>query len=123
MLSSAFWHRKEVVADSGEHSGDCGLCSSHSVVCAFHIDNCVCIQVKARTSNHETYRTGSHVMQYGDINIDVEEMERYLGFDPANENVTKPVLPGLNLASTLMAGKESAVNQRDADLLHLWHKV
>jgi legumain len=81
------------------------------------------IIVKARTSNHETYRTGSHVMQYGDINIDVEEMERYLGFDPANENVTKPVLPGLNLASTLMAGKESAVNQRDADLLHLWHKV
>jgi legumain len=78
--------------------------------------------VKARTSNHETYRTGSHVMQYGDINIDVEEMERYLGFDPANENVTKPVLPGVNLASTLMAGKESAVNQRDADLLHLWHK-
>jgi legumain len=62
-------------------------------------------------------------MQYGDINIDVEEMERYLGFDPANENVTKPVLPGANLASTLMAGKESAVNQRDADLLHLWHKV
>jgi legumain len=62
-------------------------------------------------------------MQYGDINIDVEEMERYLGFDPANENVTKPVLPGVNLASTLMAGKESAVNQRDADLLHLWHKV
>ncbi len=41
MLSSAFWHRKEVVADSGEHSGDCGLRSSHSVVCAFHIDNCV----------------------------------------------------------------------------------
>ncbi|KAH8944344.1 hypothetical protein BDL97_13G105000 [Sphagnum fallax] len=80
------------------------------------------IIVKARTSNHETYRTGSHVMQYGDINIDVEEMERYLGFDPANENVTKPVLPGVNLASTLMAGKESAVNQRDADLLHLWHK-
>ncbi len=83
----------------------------------------VCIQVKERTSNHETYRTGSHVMQYGDINIDVEEMEQYLGFDPANENVTKPVLPGVNLASTLMAGKESAVNQRDADLLHLWHKV
>jgi len=83
----------------------------------------VCIQVKARTSNHETYRTGSHVMQYGDINIDIEEMEQYLGFDPANENVTKHVLPRGNLASTLMAGKEFAVNQHDVDLLHLWHKV
>ncbi|CAK9882944.1 unnamed protein product [Sphagnum jensenii] len=62
-------------------------------------------------------------MQYGDINIDIEEMEQYLGFDPANENVTKHVLPRVNLASTLMAGKEFAVNQHDVDLLHLWHKA
>jgi legumain len=81
------------------------------------------IIVKSRTSNHNTYRSGSHVMQYGDINIVVQELERYLGFDPANENVTTPFLPELNLADTLMAGKELAVNQRDADLLHLWHKV
>ncbi len=62
-------------------------------------------------------------MQYGDMNIVVQELEQYLGFNPANENVTTPFLPELNLADTLMAGKELAVNQRDADLLHLWHKV
>lgn len=52
-------------------------------------------------------------MQYGDMNIVVQELERYLGFNPANENVTTPFLPELNLADTLMAGKELAVNQRD----------
>lgn len=75
--------------------------------------------VKSRTSNHNTYRTGSHVMQYGDINIDVEELERYLGFDPANENVTKPELPEL-----LASNSEIFTNapQREADLIHLRHK-
>jgi legumain len=75
--------------------------------------------VKSRTSNHNTYRTGSHVMQYGDINIDVEELERYLGFDPANENVTKPDLPEL-----LASNSEIFTNapQREADLIHLRHK-
>jgi legumain len=81
------------------------------------------MQVKTRTSMNNTYWTGSHVMQYGDTNKVIEEMERYLGYDPANENVTRPVLPKVNLADTLMAGKELAVNQRDADLVHLWHKV
>ncbi|CAM6028602.1 unnamed protein product [Sphagnum balticum] len=80
------------------------------------------IIVKTRTSMNYTYWTGSHVMQYGDTNKVIEEMERYLGYDPANENVTKPVLPKVNSADTLMAGKELAVNQRDADLVHLWHK-
>jgi legumain len=80
------------------------------------------IIVKTRTSMNFTYWTGSHVMQYGDTNQVIEEIERYLGYDPANENVTRPVLPKVNLADTLMAGKELAVNQRDADLIHLWHK-
>lgn len=59
-------------------------------------------------------------MQYGDININVEELERYLGFDPANENVTKPVLPEF-----LSSNSEIFTNapQREADLLHLRHKV
>jgi legumain len=80
------------------------------------------MQVRTRTSMNYTYWTGSHVMQYGDTNKVIEEIERYLGYDPANENVTRPVLPKVNLADTLMAGKELAVNQRDADLIHLWHK-
>lgn len=62
-------------------------------------------------------------MQYGDVHIDVEEMELYLGFDPANENVTKPELPSLVSANSEKLGKEMHVLQREADLLHLWHKV
>jgi legumain len=76
--------------------------------------------VKARTSNHNTYRTGSHVMQYGDIHIDVEELELYLGFDPANENVTKPELPEFLSSNAEIL---THVPQREADLLHLRHKV
>jgi len=116
MLSFTFWHRKEVVVDCGNILVNVG-CVPLIVSYVPFILTTVCIQVKARTSNHETYRTGSHVMQYGDINIDIEEMEQYLGFDPANENVTKHVLRRVNLASTLMAGKEFAVNQHDVDLL------
>ena len=76
--------------------------------------------MKARTSNHNTYSTGSHVMQYGDIRIDVEELERYLGFDPANENVTKPELPEILSSNSKFL---THVPQREADLLHLRHKV
>jgi legumain len=77
------------------------------------------MQVKSRTSDHETYMTGSHVMQYGDVEIDAEQMEVYLGFDPANENVTKPELPEATSANA----QGMHVPQREADLLHLWHKV
>lgn len=76
--------------------------------------------VKSRTSNHNTYRTGSHVMQYGDIQIDVEEMERFLGFDPTNENVTKPELP--EFLSATPNNILTHVEQREADLVHFWHK-
>ncbi|XP_024382719.1 vacuolar-processing enzyme isoform X2 [Physcomitrium patens] len=75
--------------------------------------------VKSRTSNHNTYRSGSHVMQYGDLKIDVEELERYLGFDPANENVTKP---GLSELSPVNSDIVTHVPQREADLVHLKHK-
>jgi len=80
------------------------------------------MQVKSRTSNDETYNSGSHVMQYGDLRIDVEELERFLGFDPANENVTKPDLPKI-LSQNTHKRHLTHVPQRDADLLHLWHKV
>lgn len=79
------------------------------------------MQVKSRTSNDETYNSGSHVMQYGDLRIDVEELECFLGFDPANENVTKPALSKLMSQNTHK--HLTHVPQRDADLLHLWHKV
>ena len=60
-------------------------------------------------------------MQYGDTKIDVEELERYLGFDPVNENVTKPELP--ELLSVTPNNILTHVEQREADLVHFWHKV
>lgn len=57
-------------------------------------------------------------MQYGDVKIEAEVVEKYLGFDPANENVTKPELP-----KAAVRGTNMHVPQREADLLHLWHKV
>eukprot|EP00249_Psilotum_nudum_P021336 c28073_g4_i1 orf=1-1014(-) len=44
--------------------------------------------VKIRTSNLNTYITGSHVMQYGDVNISREELYLYMGFHPGNDGVT-----------------------------------
>lgn len=71
-------------------------------------------KVKERTSNLNTYNTGSHVMEYGTKGIKGEKLYLYQGFDPSNANVTdnalgrtKPVV---------------AVNQRDADLLFMWHR-
>lgn len=58
-------------------------------------------------------------MQYGDVKIDAEKVEVYLGFDPANENVTKPEIP----EPAPVRGTGMHVPQREADLLHLWHKV
>jgi len=60
-------------------------------------------------------------MQYGDIKIDVEELERFLGFDPTNENVTKPELP--ELFSATPNNILTHIEQREADLVHFWHKV
>ena len=58
------------------------------------------MQVKSKTSDHETYMTSSHVMQYSDVKIDAEQMEVYQGFDPANENVIERELPEVTSANT-----------------------
>ena len=47
----------------------------------------------------------------------------YIGYDPKNENVSSPMLPRLELANSVEGPKDNGVNQRDADLLHFWHKV
>ncbi|KAG6474139.1 hypothetical protein ZIOFF_068063 [Zingiber officinale] len=48
--------------------------------------------VKMRTSNQNTYNAGSHVMEYGDKNVKPEKFKQM-----------------------------GVINQRDADLLFLWH--
>ncbi|KAK1299391.1 Vacuolar-processing enzyme beta-isozyme [Acorus calamus] len=69
--------------------------------------------VKNRTSG-VNYSAGSHVMEYGTKNIKVEKLYMYYGFDPANANATENTLPRYT--------HMEAINQRDADLLHLWHR-
>ncbi|GLJ23425.1 hypothetical protein SUGI_0443330 [Cryptomeria japonica] len=76
--------------------------------------------VKMRASDHNTYRTGSHVMQYGDIPISREHLFLYMGSDPENANATFTFDNGLQ---EIFDEKEArAINQRDADLLYLWQK-
>ncbi|KAL1344911.1 hypothetical protein HN51_018712 [Arachis hypogaea] len=71
--------------------------------------------VKERTSNGNSMY-GSHVMQYGDIGISSNNLFLYLGTNPANENFTVMDNNSLKLPS------KTAVNQRDADLVHFWDK-
>ncbi|KAI3692606.1 hypothetical protein L6452_32426 [Arctium lappa] len=70
--------------------------------------------VKERTSNGNS-NYGSHVMQYGDLQLSTDELYLYLGTNPANQNLTF-------IASNSLPPSSIAVNQRDADLLHFWHK-
>lgn len=71
--------------------------------------------VKERTSDSNTYNAGSHVMEYGTNDIRSEKLYLYQGFDPSNANLSEN---GLGL------GRKSvgAINQRDADLLFMWHR-
>lgn len=55
-------------------------------------------------------------MQYGDVKLNTEVLYLYLGTDPANDNLTY-------VDDNSLWAPSKAVNQRDADLLHFWHKV
>ncbi|XP_068652280.1 vacuolar-processing enzyme-like [Aristolochia californica] len=71
--------------------------------------------VKARTSKHGTYDLGSHVMQYGDLDLNTKHLFLYIGTNPENENFTFIDDNALTLPSKV-------VNQRDADLVYFWNK-
>lgn len=73
------------------------------------------MQVKVRTSNYNTYQTGSHVMEYGNESIKAERVYLYQGFDPASVNFP----PNNGHISAPM----DVVNQRDAELLFMWEMV
>lgn len=55
-------------------------------------------------------------MQYGDLDLNVQNLYLYMGTDPANDNATFGRDNSLRPFS-------SAVNQRDADLVYFWQKV
>ncbi|KAB2627773.1 vacuolar-processing enzyme-like [Pyrus ussuriensis x Pyrus communis] len=70
--------------------------------------------VKTRTANDNS-GLGSHVMQYGDVGLNKNNLFVYMGTNPANENFTF-------LGQNSLRPSSKAVNQRDADLVHFWHK-
>ncbi|KAF3324581.1 vacuolar-processing enzyme [Carex littledalei] len=71
--------------------------------------------VKDRTSMHNTFSFGSHVMQYGDLNLDVNNVFLYIGSNPANDNSTF-------IEANSLSSFPRSVNQRDADLVYFWQK-
>eukprot|EP00252_Welwitschia_mirabilis_P005158 TRINITY_DN1560_c0_g1_i1.p1 TRINITY_DN1560_c0_g1~~TRINITY_DN1560_c0_g1_i1.p1 ORF type:complete len:492 (+),score=93.14 TRINITY_DN1560_c0_g1_i1:150-1625(+) len=75
-------------------------------------------RVRERTSNHNTYNSGSHVMQYGNLTMNEEKLSLYMGSNPENS--------GANLIFrnifTMFNEEDMSINQRDADLLYLWRK-
>ncbi|KAL9387210.1 hypothetical protein Peur_020334 [Populus x canadensis] len=68
--------------------------------------------VKERTSNYNTFTSGSHVMQYGNKSIKGEKLYLYQGFNPASVN-----FPPNNVH---IGRRMDVVNQRDAELVFLW---
>ncbi|KAL6985503.1 legumain [Sarracenia purpurea var. burkii] len=70
--------------------------------------------VKTRTANDNS-EYGSHVMQYGDLHLNKDNIFLYLGSNPANDNYTY-------VDDNFLRPPSKAVNQRDADLLHFWDK-
>ncbi|XP_073008107.1 vacuolar-processing enzyme-like [Typha latifolia] len=71
--------------------------------------------VKTRTSVHNTYSFGSHVMQYGNLDLNPQHLFLYIGSNPANDNATF-------IGDNSLPSFSSAVNQRDADLVYFWQK-
>ncbi|KAK7310727.1 hypothetical protein RJT34_08421 [Clitoria ternatea] len=57
----------------------------------------------------------SNVMQYGDIDISSDVLFQYLGTNPTNENFTF-------MDENYLRSSSKSINQRDADLIHFWHK-
>ncbi len=72
-------------------------------------------RVRDRTSNNGSFSLGSHVMQFGQLSIDLEPVSDYIG--------TPAVLPRINSAAAGPVGQAHRVPQRDADLLHLQIRV
>ncbi|KAL8503991.1 hypothetical protein ACS0TY_022645 [Phlomoides rotata] len=72
-------------------------------------------QLVRRRTAHENSNYGSHVMQYGDLKQSLDNLFMYIGTNPANDNFTF-------VDDNSPRPSSKAVNQRDADLLHFWHK-
>lgn len=72
-------------------------------------------QVKRRTAGGAS-AYGSHVMQYGDVGLNKDKLDLYMGTNPANDNFTF-------VDANSLTPRSGVTNQRDADLVHFWDKV
>nr|ABF00019.1 legumain precursor [Saccharum officinarum] len=71
--------------------------------------------VKDRTAAQDTFSYGSHVMQYGSLELNVQKLFSYIGTNPANDGNTF-------VEDNSLPSFSKAVNQRDADLVYFWQK-
>ncbi|ONM41372.1 senescence enhanced2b [Zea mays] len=71
--------------------------------------------VKDRTAVQDTFSYGSHVMQYGSLELNVKHLFSYIGTNPANDDNTF-------IEDNSLPSFSKAVNQRDADLVYFWQK-
>lgn len=69
--------------------------------------------IKNRTSVNGTYYIGSHVMQYGDLDLSSKRLSLYIGYNPHNGSATHAYSLPTNL---------EAIDQRDASLVFFWHE-
>lgn len=79
-------------------------------------------RVKYRTFNNGT-EMGSHVKEYGNMDIRKDKLSKYQGYVPADSASASKhcwVPPTNNVNVATMPG---GVHQRDAELLYLWEKV
>lgn len=75
-------------------------------------------QVRRRTANSDL-DASSHVMQFGNMNQRKNVLFSYVGTNPANANYSYTDINAESSPPTF----STLVDQRDADLLHLRHKV
>ncbi|KMZ68629.1 Vacuolar-processing enzyme [Zostera marina] len=74
--------------------------------------------IKDRTSVQKTYDSGSHVMEYGDLDLSLSDLFTYIGTNPANDNSSF-----VDINSLPQLPSSNRVNQRDADLVFYWNKI
>ncbi|KAK6267828.1 hypothetical protein QUC31_011988 [Theobroma cacao] len=75
-------------------------------------------QVVRRRTAVDNLVVSSHVMQYGNMTLEKDVLFSYMGTNPANDNY-KPTATAHPMNSPMSS---KVVSQRDASLLHLWHK-
>ncbi|KAJ7952081.1 vacuolar-processing enzyme-like [Quillaja saponaria] len=75
-------------------------------------------QVVRRRTAFGCLESSSHVMQYGSLNYSKDFLVTYIGNNPENDGYTVTAASGYLFSTSTTR----AVSQRDANILHLWHK-